>query len=748
MSPSAERPASISPRRLWLFRLLAVVFPLLLLIGAEFGLRWAGTGYPTSFWVSAQEKPGYVADNYRFAWRFFPRALARVPQPSVVAKQSSGNLRRIVVFGGSAAMGDPEPAYGIPRVMEALLAARFPEDQFEVVNCAVTAINSHVALAIAGDCKDNLEADGWVVYMGNNEVHGPFGAGTVFGGNGRPLWLNRLSLSLQKTRLGQFASQLRAGGDDAPQDWGGMAMFENQTIAFDSPSLDRVYGNFERNLQDLVQLCDGTETDVVVSTVATNLKDFSPFVSKHRKGITAAELNEWDTQFQAGCAAADRNQPAEAETHFAAAAAIDGDYAELAYRRGQAFLAAGEAGLAKEQFTLARDRDALRFRADTRINELIRKVAASTAVELVDAEAALASAAADGITGDAFLHEHVHLNFAGNYEIALLLVGRLAEKKGWLPGKDDVRNAATDMEAGEGWLSREECALKLGLSAFHEMLILQEMRGRLAAPPFSGQSCFAQRDRRLKARIDELRSQLTPEVGRQTLESLLRQIDARPDDWMLRRQLTLVLDSIGDLDGAAEQYREIVRIIPHHAESHFRLGALLNRQKEYEAAESPLRRALALRPRFERASNSLAICLSHLGRFEESYQQFANAVSVRPQFAEAWLNWGLVLKNQGDAAAAIGKFEEAFAADESYLPALEELAKIHVGNSDFASALPYFQQLAKQRPRDADRQSDLGVLYMKLDGHDREAREQFERALQINPAHQQATAALRQLNGQ
>ena len=67
---------------------------------------------------------------------------------------------------------------------------------------------------------------------------------------------------------------------------------------------------------------------------------------------------------------------------------------------------------------------------------------------------------------------------------------------------------------------------------------------------------------------------------------------------MLRRQLTLVLDSIGDLDGAAEQYREIVRIIPHHAESHFRLGALLNRKKEYEAAESPLRRALALRPSF------------------------------------------------------------------------------------------------------------------------------------------------------
>ena len=49
-------------------------------------------------------------------------------------------------------MGDPEPAFGAGRYLEALLRERFPARKFEVVNVAITAINSHVIRAIARDC--------------------------------------------------------------------------------------------------------------------------------------------------------------------------------------------------------------------------------------------------------------------------------------------------------------------------------------------------------------------------------------------------------------------------------------------------------------------------------------------------------------------------------------------------------------------------------------------------------------------
>ena len=77
-------------------------------------------------------------------------------------------------------MGDPEPAFGFGRILQVLLQAKYPARHFEVVNVAITAINSHVIRQIARDCAPR-QGDLWIIYMGNNEVVGPFGAGTVFG---------------------------------------------------------------------------------------------------------------------------------------------------------------------------------------------------------------------------------------------------------------------------------------------------------------------------------------------------------------------------------------------------------------------------------------------------------------------------------------------------------------------------------------------------------------------------------------
>ena len=51
----------------------------------------------------------------------------------------------------------------------------------------MTAINSHAVLPIARECARH-EGDLWIVYMGNNEMIGPFGAISVFGSQAPPLW--------------------------------------------------------------------------------------------------------------------------------------------------------------------------------------------------------------------------------------------------------------------------------------------------------------------------------------------------------------------------------------------------------------------------------------------------------------------------------------------------------------------------------------------------------------------------------
>src|SRR5262249_15982745 len=151
----------------------------------------------------------------------------------------------------SAAMGDPQPAYSASRYLEVLLRERFPGEKFEVINLGITAINSHVILPIARECAAR-QGDVWIIYMGNNEMVGPFGAATVFGARASPMGLVKLNLVLQRSRVGQllvaWSRQLR--GKSKETSWGGMRMFLQNQVPPADPAKETVYRNFERNLRD------------------------------------------------------------------------------------------------------------------------------------------------------------------------------------------------------------------------------------------------------------------------------------------------------------------------------------------------------------------------------------------------------------------------------------------------------------------------------------------------------------------
>ena len=156
---------------------------------------------------------------------------------------------------------------------------------------------------------------------------------------------------------------------------------------------------------------------------------------------------------------------------------------------------------------------------------------------------------------------------------------------------------------------------------------------------------------------------------------------------------------MGDKEGAAESFRAITFELPHRPEAFFRLGAQLNRLKKYEAARTPLQKAVELRPDYVRARNSLGICLSHLGKYDESYEQFALAVETQPTFAEAYLNWGLVLANQKKPTDAAQRFRQAVEADPQNEAARLQLGYTLLKADDASTALDEFQTLIEKRPQ-------------------------------------------------
>ena len=467
--------ASPGRYRLALVIASAVVVPVLVLVLVEGGLRIGNVGFRTGLLVPCTIH-GQAASCYNlfFPAPFFPPGMIKSPQVYAIPLQKPSNTFRIFVLGESAAMGDPDPAYGFSRYLEVMLRERYPSVNFEVVNTGSVAINSHVLLPIARELADQ-KPDVFILYSGNNEVVGPYGPGTALTSSGRlSLPLIRASIYARSTRLGQLLTRIGT----QKREWRGMEMFLDKQVRASSPQMRGVYVNFENNLRDTIAVARRSGAKVIVSTVATNLRDCAPFGSLHKENLSPDALRSWSALFERGSALEQQGSYDEALKVYSAAASIDGEYAELEFRIARCLGSLGNYKEAKEHFARARDLDTLRFRADSKINEINRSAAASfPGAELLDADAILGQESANGVVGSDLIYEHVHLTPRGNYVLARAMYSQIAAS---LAARNE-HPVASDVP------SETECERLLALTGNDRARLNQEMMRRLQEPPFTNQ---------------------------------------------------------------------------------------------------------------------------------------------------------------------------------------------------------------------------------------------------------------------
>lgn len=336
--------------------LLAIGSPALIVCLLEVACRVSGFGYPTSFLIPFEIAGKQVwIDNQLFGYRFFSPSVSRAPSPVILPIDKSPDEFRVVILGESAAMGEPEPAYGPARMLQLFLTRRFPDRNVTVVNAAMTAINSHVIREIARELP-KMKPDAVVLYIGNNEVVGPFGPGTVFNSKGVLPGLNRIRVILSRMQLASVIKRwwFSRSGSDA-QTWQGMEMFQDR-IPPDDPGLADVYTSFADNLDGIIGSIHAVGAKPVLCTVAVNLAALAPF-------------------------------------HGAAGLLPTADLSAL---------------------KKIRDDDQLRFRADSGINRMIRETAIRHApgVTFSDIEAIFEH---EGPPGNNYFLDHVHFNLSGSF---------------------------------------------------------------------------------------------------------------------------------------------------------------------------------------------------------------------------------------------------------------------------------------------------------------------------------------------
>ncbi len=415
----ARRNGSAEPRSRLSLVVVTALIPFVLIGTLEAVFRLTGVGGREPLFLPAPVA-GYLQPNGAVIHRFFASAQA-APDVSIdtayFLKEKPENGLRIVVQGGSTAAGFPYGRMASPAgMLQQRLERSFPDRTVEVINTAMSAVNSYTLLDFADEIID-IEPDAVVIYAGHNEFIGVLGVASAYASGLSPK-LTRLVLELRRLHLVEAGFQVYGAALPVTDKSSGTLMARvarERRIAFGSDIFMAGQVQFRGNLALLLDKYRRHDIPVFIATLASNEKDQPPFIPAD---LPTSVAKPWQETLQV-------LEEALASEDSHAATGKAGELVKLApdnamswFLQGKASLLRGRAAEARHAFLKAKDLDELRFRAPESFNDIIRAAALEHEAILVDVQQALAGHSPEGVIGSELMLEHLHPNVDGYFYMA------------------------------------------------------------------------------------------------------------------------------------------------------------------------------------------------------------------------------------------------------------------------------------------------------------------------------------------
>ncbi|MFO7668516.1 MAG: hypothetical protein R6W31_02570 [Bacteroidales bacterium] len=371
-----------------LIRFLTLLFPLLLLLVCEGGLRLFSYGDNLNLFIAnpLEGYERYLIVNPLVGKKYFQEFEYDMAANDIFLKKKPEGTFRLFVMGSSTVVGFP---YGdnlmFSRILHKRLMEAFPQKEIEVVNTAITAINSFTladyAKQIAG-----YEPDAVLVYAGHNEFYGAFGVGSNESMS-RSRMLTRIHLQLMDLRFYQLIRNIsssiigrtKEGESDRVHGTLMKRIVADQSISLGSEPYHLAMKRYRQNMEFLISTFSKRDVPVFLSQVVSNVKDVKP-LSALSTGTENDALRTYNR-------------------------------ATNAYRQGNY----EEAG---NLYYEAKELDGVRFRASEEVNRIIHDLAGEYPVTEIPMIGYFQENSPHGIIGNTLLTEHVHPNITGNFIMA------------------------------------------------------------------------------------------------------------------------------------------------------------------------------------------------------------------------------------------------------------------------------------------------------------------------------------------
>ncbi len=412
---------SLSPARLWTFRIVLVTFPLLFLLLLEGGLRLFHYGYSNEVLIPNPDLPGYLMVNPDLGRRYFPsgKVHPHYSQDFIAEKKPEGGIR-IFVLGGSSALGYPYFFNGsFSTMLRILLEETYPNTPIEVMNLALNAVNSYAVLDI-GRRLWKYQPDLILVYSGHNEFYGGLGVGSMekIGGSRR---LVKIYLALTRLRSFQLLQnaihwiQAKIHPTQPPAGTLMERVVKEQEIGYGSSLYRTAHRIFQENMEELLKDAQQHGVKVILGTLVSNVHDLPPFRDKFSGDRPSPK---WREIFAGGKEALQANDYPAAVEAFSRCLALDSLPASPYFYLARAQEKLGNIREAYQNYYLAKDHDALRFRASEDLNRIIVALSRRFSLPYARVKLFFERYSPDQIPGNNLILEHLHPNLQGYYLIA------------------------------------------------------------------------------------------------------------------------------------------------------------------------------------------------------------------------------------------------------------------------------------------------------------------------------------------
>jgi tetratricopeptide (TPR) repeat protein/lysophospholipase L1-like esterase len=572
-----------------------------------------------------------------------------------------GSLR-VVMLGESAAAGFPLDEYNLGRVTRVLWDERFPGEPMEMATIAMTGVNSHILRVFAREAMQ-LEPDVVVLYIGHNEVIGPYGPISQFASALPSEKLSQLSLWVRNTRTGRamergLESVARLTTLAGEGSWIGLDEFGNSRMPADDPALDRMVGQTRENLRAIIRTALENGAKVLVCVPAVNLTDWPPMAT------------------------------AEGPVDVSAQAAYD---------KARELEAAGQREEAWQFYRHACDLDLLRFRADSRVRQLQRDLVAEFStpdVALIDADFWLHEWNPAFRSDEDYFLEHVHLTFEGRVAVASLIVDGLAELTGRAAADGVGLRDFAGVEEWWGAFARRNAHARKALlfTDFDESQMWKMTEKLLGMNVFAGLSDREERRAAAKNRSETLLAAARERLSAERIRSAYDEASKlNSDEW--------IDHGAAQLWSFAEHGREFWHALetahekyPYFRLAHYQMASRATREKRYEEALEHVRALDQMR-------NSADIVPMLYGEIYWAWGKPALAIPHlethavnQPKDHVPWFNLGMARQMAGQPSEAASAFRRALNADPDSVMIRSALAKL---------------LLDQERPTATDRQEAL-----------------------------------------